>query len=311
MYDSSFVGEKSSTSLIPFTRLEILTTASKLILLDRNTLARYNLPDLKKEDELYNVFGFTQQLVTSSDEANLVVGNRLFNPLDFSETTGLSATLKQPDGNYQYFPFQTISSLSNNGFIGANFIYNGSPMAGVHDLTKNTALDVLEWSEEMNSDTPLLSDDGLYLVVNNKAQTTGRVYKKIANLWTLIGNVPPHKKYWRGHSTTELIIVGTSVQVFDLTTMPDQNGFFIPLRSHSFINSSVIDVGYDQPSQNIYVQSLSPDYYSTIRLYSVNNFILTGKAKAYVPPVAPIPTRHLYCNNFHFLTTGQGEKLKP
>lgn len=311
MYDSIFTVQKAPSNLIPFKNQLILPEASKLILLDQYKLSRYSLPEFSKEEELYSVYGFSQQMVASSDESNLVVGNTRFNPLKLSEFSGINPTLKQPDGNYQYFPFQSLSSLSNTGLIAANFMYNGSHKAGVHNLAMNTALDVIEWSEDLNDDTPLISDDGLYLVVNNSEQTIGRVYKKIAGTWTLIGNVPPNKKYWRGHSTTELIIIGTSVQVFDVTTLPDENGFFVPLRSHSFINTSVIDIGYDQPSQNIYVQSLSSDYYSTIKIYSINNFILTGRAKAYLPPVAPVPTRHIYSNNFHFLTNGYGEKLKP
>jgi hypothetical protein len=140
------------------------------------------------------------------------------------------------------------------------------------------------------------------------------VYKNNSGSWSLIGQVAPGQLYFRGNSTTELISISNSVQVYDIGSTPSGNGFFQPVRTLNYANLSggdpIVTIGYDPPSQKIYVETVDQAYYSTIKTYDAVNFSLQDAAKAYVPPAIPFATKHYYSNNYHFLSTGFGEQIK-
>ncbi len=326
-FDSTFsIG--TQPNLAPFTDLRMLPQ-SKLLAYGQvsNDIIRYSLPDFVKEDALSSYFyslgsSSTILLSVSADGQNSVFGSGglpvEFNPLIFSHYSVYQTEIASPD-NSSYINLipSTLSTLSNNGLQGMSILYNGSPRPVIADMNVNTTQSPyagVVWKDSVNQDIPVISEDGRYFCINTSDQTVGRVYQNISGTWSLMGQVPPGKKYFRGHSTTELIVVGMTVQVFDLSTSPDGNSYFRPVRTFNYssgIGTQTPSVGYDGPSQNIVIETIDHYYYSTIRTYDVTTFALNGRAVAYAPPSAPYPIRHLYSGNYHFLTSGFAEKLQP
>lgn len=324
-FDSTFAAGPPP-NLSAFAGLQILPQG-KLLAFGQgaNDVIRYNLPDFVKEDALSNYpnfFGSPSLVASTSDDGQKAVycaGGLplLFNPLDFSQRAGYEAQILTPDQqSYVRVIPNSFSPMSNTGLQGLSTIFNGLPCAVVADLTVNTLVlpnPAVVWKDSANVDVPIVSEDGQYFCINTRDQSVGLVYKNMAGTWTLIGRVPPDKKYFRGHSTTELITTGSTIQVFDVSSSPGSNAYFQAIRTFNYSGgqSPVTQIGYDIPSQSIFIETIDRHYYSTIRIYDVTNFSLSAKAVAYVPPAAPYPTKHIYSGNYHFLTSGFGEKIQP
>jgi hypothetical protein len=67
-------------------------------------------------------------------------------------------------------------------------------------------------------------------------------------------------------------------------------------------------MGFDVSSQKLYIETITNDFYSTIRLYDVSSFAASGKCKAYILGSTALQ-KHIFRNNYHFVTDGSVEKL--
>jgi hypothetical protein len=330
-FDSSFT-LTSTPTFAPFDGIAILQGQSKLLVYSSQAtdVFRYNLTDFTKEDNLrahgYSGYssGNTMQLCSSADGKKMVFSHGGFpviaDPLNLSSYSLYLANvppITNSGSMINVFPV-ALSNLSNTPLQGVSFIYNGSPRGAILDMSTNAYPNVTSpgviWMDSVNQDLPVISDDGQLFCVNSPDQTYGKVYRNVSGVWTLVGKVSAGKKYFRNQSTNELIVIGQKIEVFDVSTNAGATNFYSPVRSFNYAatlgSQTAATVGYDNVSQNIYVETISLGY-STIKTYNVVTFAGTGKSKAYLAPAVPVSPRHLYSGGYHFVTSGYGEKIQP
>lgn len=323
-YDSLFI-LKTEPNIPSFSNLAVLPIQSKVLLMNPYNIERLGLPDFSKEDSLSRYipnFGPISQFASSADglQSTHAIGNLaldLFNSLDFSNRRFYRPEIYDPIQGWILTNMRSLSTLSNNGLLGMSLLYNGSPMAAIADITINTDIDPFNdfvWKDSTNANLPVIAEDGRYFSISSADGSTGLVYANVAGSWNLKGKVDAGQLFFRGHSTTELISIGTSVKIYDVASVADGNGFLHPVRTFnyasSFAGSNIVQVAYDRPSGMIYVETMDPAYYSTISIFDTDTFTLNEIAKAYVPPAVPFASRHIYSNHYHFLSTGFAEKVK-
>ncbi len=332
-FDSTF-SIVSASNLPPFKDIKVFAAQSKFIIYGplvynpssgQYDIRKFTLPDFTVEDNLTAHFpgGSYNPILMFAASAD---GQRLtysmggvpvkLDPLTFSSQSGYFCEIPMLDGAYSLLSPSAMSSYANNGLLAMSYINNGASIAAIADMTINAdpvaTYSGIVWKDSINTDIPVLSDDGQFFVVNASDRSAGQVYMNVSGSWTQIGKVPAGKYFFRNHGTSELIAVTNTIQVFDVST-PVGNGFFAPDRSFNYQNTTgnqtVGDVGYDDATQNIFVETITPDYHSTIRTYDVSGFLNNGKMTANVAP-GVFPVKHIYSDNYHFITSGYGEKVQ-
>lgn len=298
-------------------------------------LTRVDLQSLAREDSI--TWGAPTNVVISADGTMGLVYDHyspsssvyIFDPDDFSQPhTGYYLEYVGPYNGGQITSFYTpkgIGSVSDTRMGGINYqvyidpvnFYNPTNTAAIWDFTTGKAL----WADTTNADAPVISADANYFVANNQAATENWVYKNNAGSWSFIGKVPLGTRIFRNHGTAELIVASpSSLNVYDFTQLPDQNGNFAAVRSFALSQTpNVID--YDPASDNISLEYLGALSYnaalatylqlSTINVYGIQNFDFKIAAEAMV--VAAVnnqtTTQHKYAGGYHFLSSGYAEKI--
>ncbi len=328
----SLVTFTSNGNFSPFQEI-VSTTQPKLFTL-KGDIKRVGFPVFSKEDSLSGHFYVSiaiQAMVISNDgQTGMVLDNLQkfykFNPNDFSQFSSYPLNYQGPfpgGGSLNIstgYNANNISSISVNQLAGINYVVNLNPTDIFNYQPRNTAgiLDIasgkIVWSDTTNNSSPLISSDGNYFVMDDSAQTHGLIYKNNSGSWNFLGKVPSGTKYFRNNSSTELLVVtSTNISVFDLTKPVDNNKNFSFVRTFSINqNSTVANVGYDELSQNIYIEYLNStnigsNKISSIKVYGIQNFNYQGSGDAILNG-ANGP--HIYVNGYHFLGIGYANKIR-
>ncbi len=237
----------------------------------------------------------------------------VFNPYDLSTFSKIN--FAPFDCKCGYISTGIIGTLSNNRLMGANYRYGYSnTVAAVADLNSNKVV----WTDTLSNprvDTPVISADGNYFAINNSSGTATNVFQNINGNWSLIGKTPPGKLFFRNNLTTELIVAGTGVKIYDVSLTADPGGYLIANRSFPITlsqNQTLGNIGYDEVTQNFYVEGLvlQPDQYfskSTLKVYDVQTFFYKGDGVAITSGNIP---QHFYAGGYHFVNSGFIEKIK-
>jgi hypothetical protein len=339
-YDTSLV----YTSINNFPKFNSFhaTESQKLLLSNSTHLTRLDLQKLMKEDSIpYS--GSPLKIAVSGDGGSGLIFDYYssfynflykFNPGDFSQFHGnyflnYSGPFKGGQTNIStgYTP-NNVSSISNTKLGGINYrifldpvnSYDPRSTAGIWDFSSGK----VAWADTSNIDTPLISTDGNYFVVNSHAATENLVYQNNAGSWSFIGKVPLGTRLFRNRGTTELIVItSTSVIVFDLAQAPDSNYNFKVVRSFSVDQSPPPNtIAYDPASECIYFEYIGQSFYnsafnyytrpSTIKVYGIGFFDYKGSGDAIIdaPTSDQATVHHVYSNGYHFLSSGYSEKIK-
>ena len=322
-YDSVFtISTKASTR--PFSQVRMLPQQSRMLMMTSSNVYRINLPDFIREDSISShLYMATQpaQLITSADasRASFVFSPSfpvLFGPLDFSQNDYYPVWINDPvQGQVGVIPTRQ-SAFSSNGLLGVSFNFNGSPTAGIIDVTKDpTHYPSLQlvWKDSANASLPSVSDNGAYAAITAADGSSGRVFQNNGGSWNLTGQVAAGDLYF-GSNSTDLISIGQSVKIYDISSATGGNGFYPTSRTFDyaarFAGVTINHVGFDAATQDLYVETIDPYYYSTISIFDGVSFALKGTAKAFVRPTAETVPTHSYSNHYHFLSTGYWEKIK-
>ncbi len=316
-YDTTFTAVRSPV-LPAFSDAVVLPGASKLVLLINGDPRRYNATTFSLEDKLSNYLPFIDVPFIVSNHAGYFLTRGLYvNGNDFTLRTTYRNYISTPQGGFRELFANAASSASSTGLAGLQLTVNGLPSAAVTDLTipilPVATMPTVTYLDSLSQDIPSLSHDGNFMAVNAAGSSYAQVYRLVAGNWVKHGRVPPHAKYFRGNGTNELIVIGPNIMVFDVSVSPGADAPFTAVRTFALpavpAGETRIWMGYDLPSQYVYMESLK-DNYSTIRTYSVDNLSIQERAVAYVPPVFPV-VRHLYQNHTHLLSSGHFEPLQP
>lgn len=315
-YDTTIQITRAS-NLPSFTKA-VIPGGTKLILLRSNgALSRHAIPGFSQEEYYETVFPHRELLANSQGQPLVTISKTIPDPMQLNVNQVFWPRFGNPDDGWTQPTHLGYSSLSDNQLLGMSIMVNGSPRAAITDITLAVDPAVepsIIWMDSVNTDLPMLSIDGLYFCVNQMDQTSAVVYKRVASVFQPQGNVPPYKRSFRGPSSTELVVMGSSAaQVYNANAAPGAGSNYTTVRSFTypvFSGETISKVDYDKQTQQLWIQSTDQWYYSTIRTYAITTFAMTHKVKAYLPPANPLVS-HVYISNHHFLTSGHGEPVQP
>lgn len=311
-FDTTFSISYSKPNLRPFQNLSVVQSTSQLFLLSQFHLDRYNLTNFQIEEEWNSPYGFEPNLIHTSALGNyLIVGNTLLLPNDFSSRKGVLPYFGVPPSENNFVTVTGSSAPSNSGLQGVSFISNNIPCAAIRNVAKQYNIEMVEWYEPFNTDVPTLSEDSEYMALTEKNKTSCRIFKSQGGSWVLIGRVPAWPRFFRGNGSNELIIIGASIKIYDITGTPDGNGYLPMIREFPLsADQQEATFGYDALSQKIYSEKREGNY-SIIQTYNVTDFSPQEKVKAFIQNSTPFIGQHLFIGDYHFLTNGYGEPIKP
>ena len=323
-YDSA-ISLSSKMNMPVFKSIVILPTGNKFMLLQDYDILRGSLIDFTIEDKISNgnnpfYLNSLKQMLVSPSEQSLIFGVGKGNPItmqpsNFSTIKFYRMQVVYPDNSTEFLSARSYSTVSEDGMLGANISYSSNPRPAILDLNVNTDVDPFNsivWMDSVNQDVPTISQDGQYFCLNTSNKSFSIVYKKILGVWTQVGKLPIGKRYFRGKGTTELVNINSEIQVYNVNSTTDSRGFFQPIRKFSYdIRIPIDQINYDYLSESLSIESIDAFNYSTIKVYGISSFAFKLKTKAYLMPSSPYPSKHIYTNNFHFVTSGFGEKLNP
>lgn len=326
-FDSAFVLKKEK-NIPEFSSLKV-TAPTSLYLLSQEELFRLNLSDFQKEDSSrvssgppnrYSEFKLSRD---GSFITALAFGRSvpiIINKDNLKDATAFGARMYTPTGSIEHAAATRHSPASSNKLLGANILYNGLPTPIVYDLNVDAyaaPFDTFTRLDSANSDTPLLSPDGVFYCLKSRDQFRKEVYKNISGTWSLAGYMPKGEFYFREATGLELISIGSGkVIVYDLAMLPVAAGEFQAVREFTLppipIGSRLGQISYDEFSQMISVETIDQFDYSTIRLYDIQSFSYAGSMKASLRSNQfNTAVRHIYSGGYHFVSTGYAEKIIP
>lgn len=326
-FDSVFV-VRDKKNIPDFNDLRVVT-AFKLFLSHSGELYDLAVPEFTRVDSTRIIAGYGHnfnQFRISADGGYLTALSGelslpfIINPNALTDVLAFRASIIQPNGvgSYAFATSHTASSI--NGLLGGSIIYNGQPKPVIYDLKKDTdasQYNAIIWKDTTNEDTPLLAPNGDYFCINSRDQLRCDVYRITIDTWNLVGHLPSDAKYFRGKSSLEVISIGTSkIKVYDISLAPNGFGDYQPVRQFTIpatpSGSRLGEVGYDETSQMLFVETIDSFNYSTFRLFDIQNFNFSGKAKANIRSVDSFTKiRHLYSGGYHFISTGYAQKIQP
>ncbi|HRK55453.1 MAG TPA: hypothetical protein PK185_16180 [Cyclobacteriaceae bacterium] len=326
-FDSAFV-LKSEKNFPTFSSLKVISQ-SNLYLIKKMELFRLSLPDFQPADSSttssntsheYREFNFSADgsfiTVLAFDRSVPII----INPNDLKEATAFGAFMHTPTGSTEHAAATHHNPASINKLLGANIIYNGLPTPIVYDLNVDAyafPYDTFTRLDSANFDTPLFSPDGNFYCLNDRDQLRKEVYKDMGGVWNRVGYMPIGDFYFRVGSGLELISIGAGkVTTYDLAILPVGEGEFQATREFTISpvppGSQQGQIGYDELTEMIFVETIDQFNLSTIRLYDVQSFAHKGSMKASVRSNTPnTNVRHIYSGGYHFVSTGYAEKVIP
>ncbi|MEP2668593.1 MAG: hypothetical protein ABJH04_06355 [Cyclobacteriaceae bacterium] len=326
-FDSSFV-LKNKKNLPSFSSLKV-TGPSRLHLISNGELFHFSLPDFQPVDSSKaantpNHQYFEFNLSSDGSFITALAFDRsvpfIINPNDLKDATGFRALMHTPTGSTEHAAAIQHNPASVNKLLGANILYNGSPTPIFYDLNVNPfsfPYDAFTRLDSSNIDTPLLSPDGVFYCLNSRDQLRREVYKYMAGAWSFVGFLPKGESFFRSSSSLELISINTGkVTIYNLTILPLGEGEFQAIREFALpptpLGSQKGQIGYDEITEMIFVETIDQFNLSTIRLYDVQTFAYKGSMKASVRSNTPnTNVRHIYSGGYHFVSTGYAEKVTP